>query len=49
MDHKDYKLVRPELVEIEDNDGGTIMISPLHPKYKELKQLESARNEDRRK
>lgn len=42
-EHIDYKLVRPDLVEVEDHNGNKIFISPLHKKYKELKQLEQAR------
>lgn len=38
-----YKLSNPDLVQITDADGNTIFISPFHPKYKELKQLEAAR------
>lgn len=42
-DGKNHRLNRTSLEVIEDYDGSTIYISPNHPKYKELKQLENAR------
>lgn len=43
VDHQDYTIFKPDLVELLDQDGNKVYISPLHSKYKELRELESNR------
>lgn len=44
--HSDYSIFKPDLEKIEMGDGSTAFISPLHSKYKELKELERNRRNE---
>ena len=43
---QDYSVFKPDMEELIDENGEKVLISPIHSRYKELKELEQTRRHE---